>query len=175
MRPGEGRSGGACITWLGFLSLSVWRVLGGPTCENWSSSVEKIEQWKAAQIHVEDKSVHWGLQRTFVTSAEERGQNRLDNYLSTMKTENISANGNSEVDQISQWILNLFHHPWIGETDNISELSKPLGHNPQSIHNIRTLGRYWVTVPQARIFQWLGSCVWLLPYLPLPPDTGKKK
>lgn len=59
---------------------------------------------------------------------------QLDNCPSQMMTVRTWVNGGSKVDSVSQWTLEGFPHPLIGELDSISELLKPFG------AHIRNLG-----------------------------------
>lgn len=92
------------------------------------------------QMHMKDMVIQQGLWRTSGTRAKDREENRLDNYPSLALTVNVWANGDSQVDYVSQWALERLPHPWIDDADSSSELSKLLDLNTLSMLRIRDLG-----------------------------------
>lgn len=59
---------------------------------------------------MEERATRWSQQRVG-TTAEEEGQNKLDNYPNQVLTTNVWANGDCKVDYVSQGTLEGFPHP----------------------------------------------------------------
>lgn len=71
--------------------------------------------------------------------SREWGQNKLDKHPSQTMIANNLVNGDTKVDCVSQWTLEVFPHPQINQLNRISELPYPPGQNPWSVHHIGTL------------------------------------
>ena len=65
-------------------------------------------------------AVHWDLQRTSDTKAEDGEENKLVNYSNRVLATNIWVNQDSRVDYVRQRALEGFVHPWTSEINSIS-------------------------------------------------------
>ena len=97
------------------------------------------------------------LQRTCIITAEEGGQNKLDNYTRQVFTPKIWMNADFNMDYVKQsnWEGFLMETIW----------TEPSEHAPQR----GPWKIWWPMVLLWRFWQWLLS------FLPHPPDTGRTK
>lgn len=79
----------------------------------------------------DDVAAHWSLQRT---SGNSRGRRKEQaGQLPQQNNDSKCLGEHSKFNYVKQWTSEGVPHPWIGETDSISRLAKPLRQNPQSM------------------------------------------